>query len=68
MHYIILVIISYKYLDITPKKIILIGDSAGGNLCAALTALCIRESVYLPAGIILAYPALNLDPKNFNMY
>ncbi|CAD8076319.1 unnamed protein product [Paramecium primaurelia] len=56
------------YFNITPKKIILIGDSAGGNLCAALTALCIRESVYLPAGIILAYPALNLDPKNFNMY
>lgn len=41
----IILVKEYYYLDITPKKIILVGDSAGGNLCAALTSLCIRESI-----------------------
>lgn len=55
-------------IDIIPKRIILIGDSAGGNLCAALTSLCIRESIRPPDALILAYPALNLDPTNFNLH
>lgn len=40
------------------------GDSAGGNLVAALTILIIKEKARIPEGILLAYPALNLD-RNF---
>lgn len=39
---------------------VLVGDSAGGNLVAALTILCIKSGVRVPDGILLAYPALNL--------
>jgi hypothetical protein len=31
----------YIILGIYPRKVILVGDSAGGNLIAALTILCI---------------------------
>lgn len=43
------------------KKIILVGDSAGGNLIAALTNLIIRLDLRKPDGIFMIYPALNLD-------
>jgi hormone-sensitive lipase len=39
-----------------PTKIVLVGDSAGGNLVAALTILCILRNYRVPDGIILAYP------------
>ncbi len=38
-HFNFILILSYK--DIKPKKIILVGDSAGGNLAVALTLKCI---------------------------
>jgi hormone-sensitive lipase len=44
-----------------PKKIILVGDSAGGNLVAALTCLIIKLGIRKPDAIFLIYPALNLD-------
>lgn len=47
------------------KKIILVGDSAGGNLVAALTNLLIRLGLRKPDAIFLIYPALNLDEKAF---
>lgn len=46
-----------------PKKIIVCGDSAGGNLAAALTVLAIKERVRVPDGVLLSYPALNLEGK-----
>lgn len=51
--------------DINPTKIYLVGDSAGGNLVAALTALLIRLNLKIPDGIFLIYPALNIDSKLF---
>lgn len=47
--------------EFEPVKIILVGDSAGGNLVAALTNLLISWNLRVPDGIVLCYPALNLD-------
>jgi hormone-sensitive lipase len=51
--------------DVQPEKIVLVGDSAGGNLCAALVTLLLQWGLPVPAGIVLVYPALNL---NFDTY
>ena len=48
-----------------PQRIILVGDSAGGNLVAALTNLLIEWGLRVPDGIILVYPALNLNYYDF---
>uniref|UniRef100_A0A7S2W9J5 Alpha/beta hydrolase fold-3 domain-containing protein n=1 Tax=Mucochytrium quahogii TaxID=96639 RepID=A0A7S2W9J5_9STRA len=42
------------------EKIILAGDSAGGNLCAAIAILCIEKGFRKPDGLLLAYPALDI--------
>jgi hormone-sensitive lipase len=42
-----------------------VGDSAGGNLVAALTILCIKAGVKVPDGILMAYPALYLKTNFF---
>ena len=39
-----------------PRKIVLVGDSAGGNLVAALTILAIMRNYRKPDGLILSYP------------
>mmetsp|Transcript_28093 Transcript_28093/g.27791 ORF Transcript_28093/g.27791 Transcript_28093/m.27791 type:complete len:420 (+) Transcript_28093:393-1652(+) len=49
---------------ITPEKIIVTGDSAGGNFALALTYKCILSGIKVPDGLILSYPSLRLD-KNF---
>jgi hormone-sensitive lipase len=51
--------------DIEPTKIILVGDSAGGNLVAALTSLLIQLKMRKPDGICLVYPALNLNYHSY---
>jgi len=51
-------------LGIKHKKIILTGDSAGGNLVLALTLRLIQAGQKLPHGCFLTYPALFLDEKN----
>lgn len=43
-------------LDIEPKNVILIGDSAGGNLVCALTIKLIKSKGRIPDGLVLAYP------------
>ncbi|KRX06447.1 hypothetical protein PPERSA_05060 [Pseudocohnilembus persalinus] len=55
----------HKYFYIQPKKIILAGDSAGGNLAVALMSLIIKYKVQKPIGIIPIYPVLNLDLNRF---
>ena len=42
------------------------GDSAGGNLCAALVNLLIQWSLPLPTGLVLVYPALNLNTFSYS--
>ncbi len=39
----------------------IVGDSAGGNLSAALTALLTMWGLPKPSGLVLVYPALNLN-------
>lgn len=46
-------------------KIIVVGDSAGGNLACALTNLLISLQLRVPDGLVLVYPALNLNYKNY---
>jgi len=47
-----------------PKQlpVVLAGDSAGANLCAAIALLLRQQSVGNVAGLILFYPALAPDP------
>eukprot|EP00828_Plagiopyla_frontata_P040795 TRINITY_DN5629_c0_g1_i2.p2 TRINITY_DN5629_c0_g1~~TRINITY_DN5629_c0_g1_i2.p2 ORF type:complete len:155 (+),score=15.90 TRINITY_DN5629_c0_g1_i2:143-607(+) len=51
--------------NLKTKKIIITGDSAGGNLAAALTILCIQNKIKIPDGLFLAYPALDLTETKF---
>lgn len=43
VNYLKLIFSFFHFLDIKPEKIILVGDSAGGNLCTALTLMCIKK-------------------------
>ncbi|XP_049849700.1 uncharacterized protein LOC126320007 [Schistocerca gregaria] len=47
-------------LNIKPRKIILVGDSAGGNLLLGVTFKAIQDGIRIPDGIILGYPATDL--------
>ncbi len=53
------------YVDLKFTKIIITGDSAGGNLAAALTCLLIKLKLRVPDGVVLVYPALNLNYDNY---
>ena len=53
-------------LGIKTDKIIMAGDSAGGNLAMAVTLRAIKMGIRVPDGCFLAYPALNMFPKNFS--
>ncbi len=46
--------------------IVLVGDSAGGTLCAGLSH-ALRGAARRPAGQVLIYPALGLLPESANM-
>lgn len=48
-----------------PKKVILVGDSAGGNLILGVTLRAIHSNFKVPDGLILCYPALNLSLNCF---
>ena len=47
-------------IGIKPKKIILIGDSAGGNLIAGITIKAIKSGFRVPDGLFMVYPGLSL--------
>lgn len=46
---------------VSPEQMVLIGDSAGGNLTAAVSLMARDRMELLPAGQILIYPALCND-------
>ena len=48
-------------LNIKPENITLIGDSAGGNLCAALSLMARDRGEFMPKRQILIYPATYND-------
>ena len=52
---------SKKHLGVDPRKIIIAGDSAGGNLALALTFKALEMRVRPPDGLLLTYPALNMN-------
>ena len=45
--------------DVDPDQIILMGDSAGGNLAAAVSLLARERKDFMPKRQVLIYPALN---------
>jgi len=57
---------SEKYLKIKFQRIVLIGDSAGGNLIIAITTLAIQKGVRIPDGLNLIYPAIALSKTAFS--
>lgn len=64
--YLWLINIGTYYLGINSKiKIIVTGDSAGGNLALALCNLTIKECVRKPDSVFLNYSPLNLDRESF---
>ena len=50
----------HKYMNVKPKKIILAGDSAGGNLVFSLNTLIMKNKLPPPHGLYAAYPAIDL--------
>lgn len=50
-----------ELLHVAPEKLTLIGDSAGGNLAAALSLMLRDKGMPLPKKQILIYPAVNND-------
>lgn len=51
---------------VKPKKVILIGDSAGANFVIGLTLLLIKSRGRIPDGLLLAYPALSLNMEKYS--
>lgn len=54
-----------KCLGIRPNKILVSGDSAGGNLATSLVGLSICKKIRVPDALISVYPVLLLSPTVF---
>jgi len=46
-------------LGVRPKKVVLSGDSAGGNLAVSVALKACEAGIRVPDGLVVAYPALN---------
>lgn len=55
-------------LNINPEHVTLIGDSAGGNLAAALSLMARDKGEFLPKRQILIYPALASDYSEYSPF
>lgn len=49
------------YLHVDPQRVVLTGDSAGGNMALGVCMRAMRLGVRLPDALLLSYPAMNLD-------
>lgn len=58
---------AHRYLGVVPHKIILAGDSAGGNFIIGVCIKAISCGFRLPDGLLLVYPAVNLDLEKISM-
>ena len=56
---------SKRYLGISPEKVIITGDSAGGHLAYGVVLRCIQTFQRIPDGLMLTYPAVSLDPTGY---
>lgn len=54
--------------DIAPEHIVLMGDSAGGNLAAAVTLIAKRRQEFTPHTAILLYPLLYNDHSETTIF
>ena len=54
--------------NIDPENITLIGDSAGGNLAAAVSLMAKNKGGFLPSKQILIYPATNYEHTTSSPY
>jgi acetyl esterase/lipase len=50
-----------EHFGIDPADVTLIGDSAGGNFCAAVSLMARDRGEFMPSRQILLYPAVNND-------
>jgi acetyl esterase len=57
-------------LRIDPSRVLVAGDSAGGNLAAVTTLMCRDRGVTTPAGQVLLYPAIEpfFDTESYRKY
>lgn len=55
-------------LNIPPERVVLIGDSAGGNLAAAVSLMARDRGEFLPRRQILIYPAVGNDHSENSPY
>lgn len=53
----------YIWLRERCETVVVSGESAGGNLAAALSIYCLWHGLPLPDALVLAYPALVLNPS-----
>ena len=51
-----------KTLGLNYEKVIITGDSAGGNMATAITLWALTEGIPVPQGVVLTYPSLNRTP------
>ena len=58
----------YTHPDTKPEDITLIGDSAGGNLAAALSIMARDRGEFMPKRQILIYPAVNNDYSEKSLF
>lgn len=62
------IFLNTELFNVTPEQITLIGDSAGGNLAAAVSLMARDRGEFLPTKQILLYPATNNDHSDQSQF
>ena len=55
-----------EFFGVLPNKIVLFGDSAGGNLVSALTIKAITSGFRVPDALLLVYPLSNMQAEYYS--